>query len=150
MVPIEASVEEDAKRGGYMVVGQRSENVCGNRQEPERQILLYRAHCRFKKEVATLGFKGLASNAAATGSAPSGAQPSSAPVRDPSLGASAARGANPTQHDLLTLELTASAMAGHRQAVSKFAERARAGGSQEVRSPRKRTQSLSTGMSIGA
>ena len=93
MVPIEASVEEDARRGGYMVVGPRAK-TSAEIEERELQLLSTEHVVEFREKDDD-GEPDVTSNAAATGSAPSAGQPSSTLERKPSLGASAARGGKP-------------------------------------------------------
>jgi hypothetical protein len=75
MVPIEASVEEDAKCGGYMVVGPRAKTSAeiGAR---ERQSLSTEHVVEFRENDDD-GGPNLKSNVAATVSAPSEGEPSS-------------------------------------------------------------------------
>lgn len=108
MTPIEASDEEDVKRGGYLAVGPKlgPEEL----EELARQSAFDPREIEFVDEeddgVSDAGASeddapikekvgdvepNLTSNTAATGSAPSAAQPSSAQMRKPSLGASPAR-----------------------------------------------------------
>lgn len=108
MTPIEASDEEDVKRGGFLAVGPKL--ISEELEEYARQFASNPREIEFVDEEADgesdAGASdddapikekvgdvepNLTSKEASTGSAPSAAQPSSAQVRKPSLGASPAR-----------------------------------------------------------
>ena len=113
MTPIEASDEEDVKRGGFLAVGPKltSEELeeyarqggfdpreiefIDEEGDDESKVGASDDNSRIREKDGDVEPDPASSAAAATGSAPSAAQPSSALVSEPSLGASMAREGKP-------------------------------------------------------